>query len=1511
MPFLDDAANPAVLRQEGGFAAPTPQPKPAFNAMLGAAFRQENEIGSAVDFLSREHEFKPDPDYSPFTDPAMVKSRYVAEYGDRFVGVRSAMEAEALRQRIDREEEDRRLLDASGFLGTVAGIAAGIVSPTTLLPGGQAYRVGRIGSRIGRSAASVGGAAGAGVAVQELALQSTQVTRTPAESAMNIAGGVVLGGLLGGAVGALPAATRARMAADFDGTNPNPETRVLPIGGRSSVGAMAVEEADTQLVNRLGSGALARFSSFMTPLLRMQTSDAAASRAAVAKLADPGGLRLAANTEEGGFRAAVEGGPVETRVKVHTDSLLARFHEELDAVYADYWRSVTGQEGIGARAAMLTNSARKATGGVDGPMTPTEFFEHVGRAIRLDDAASADEFGRRAADVFKRHVGEVVKFLPEDMRPDVSRGPRFAGGYVPRIFNAQAIAARAREFEETVFINMKSDQARKAALQGQAQQTTSEMRMLSRRERQLQRRAETTKRQQTDINARLQEAGAFERRANRRADLNFDREKELAAEIKDLQEQLAAVKTDRNYKESDVENIEKELAVLRKEQDRALKAPKQQRRSAPVEYDTVPRDIAPGLNGPRLVRYVMGEGGKPKEFSFIDWIIKEGGIKDDGGDVAVIFGGKPPKGLINPNGRNVDDLSQSLAEWYGGRDRSEFEDKFLDYLADAAGGTNPPGWRDTLSAEMAQRLYEYDLAQDIAAEMRRANMDPSNKSDVVNFLAGGTPDELGGVIGKSVGPDEIGDIPIDPVALYRDAVDFAVAARGDLKRAERVVNAVREKVRQSQKTGARATGAANEAAGSAIFSRNRMDILLDRAERIASIDRDVSDELARLAKSKEDVRARLEKIVTEWEGDTTRAARGALERRATQEVERAQAIESGESKSKGARLMGADSEVDAAIRSIVKSERGLSDAELRSQARDVVNNMMATPEGRLPYEWGDTATRETRAAASNRAMGGPGGEIDAPFLKERRFPVRDADMLDVLDNDIRSVFHAYSHSMISQAEMARMFDGDTYGSAAIRAIKEEYGEKIAAAGSEKERLSLQKSMNDDLRDFAAMRDRILGVYGLPADPDSLFYRGATVARNFQFMSKMGMMVVSSVADAGMTIARHGFGRTLDALSAAMSHISKESSGQRLSQLERNILKDSGLAVEMTLGHRQMSFAEIASDYSRVSKFERGVRTATAGFSYLNGSRLWDTSMQTIAGIATMRRMMRNIEAWATKGNLSRGEAEWMASFNIGQPQAQRIWRAAEAGDGERVNGVLIPEGRTWGDPDAYEMFRVALKQSVDSTILKPGQDRPLWMSTATGKLIGQFRSFMIAAHQRILLSGMQQADANMVSGATAMITLGMLSVALSDLARDGKLKDREAGEWFVEGFDRSGIGGWLMEANNIAEKVSGQQFGLRPLGGQQPAARMANMSKADALLGPSLGFVADATRVGGVPFKIAADAIKGEFTPIGDQVSSGDIRAVRNQFPGQNLFWLRHGFNALQRGAEDALGIERPAPKKN
>lgn len=1518
MPFLDEIEAAQVLpRLSGGFDAPEPKATPT-GGVLGAAFVNENEAIAALNVLSQERNFAPQPGYSPFDDPDLAKTTYIDNYGDRFIGVRSKAEANALRGRIDTELARARLIESAGAWGTVASMAAGVLAPSSLLPGGAVVRAGRIGERVGRSAVSVGLAAAGGTAVQEVALQSAQETRTLQESASAIAMSAAFGSFLGAGIASFPSRLAERVGADMTGAAVAPETHmIIPGSGRQSAGAAAVPGSDTTLVNRLGSGAFARASSFMTPLLRMQTSEADASRRAVSQLADPGGLRVNANTEAGGFQPMVPGGSVEVRSKAQIDSVLARYQQEVDAVYADYWKSAGGSDGIAGKIGIASNAVKQATLGGDGPLSPTQFFEMAGRAIRVDDGKSGDAFIQRAAAIQKRYQDEIFAVMPPELRPEIGSSPRFAGGYLPRIFNSRAIAAKATEFEDTIFRNMQADQERKALLQGQAESASSELAALQKREGQISGRLETVSRRQSDAQSRIDEMGMVSRKGQARLESADARVAELEKDIGDLEAEYRAAVADRDYSKRDLKALEKELNALRRDRDGALRRAAKQPKGAPVSYDEIP--TAPDAR--QFVDYVTGKRGAPRAPTFLRWIIANGGIKRDG-DVAGMFGGKAPRGLFRPDGKSLEDLGQAYAEHIGVENyRSDapgyrFETaEMRDMIDQAIGGKDPANWRDSFSMELRQRVELHEIAQETAEDMRRAGLDPDNRSAVMSYMRGENPADA---IGKPVGPqlgwdndvsgvtdDMLEQIPIDPVEMFRGVDNLTAATQGTLKRSERIVASLRSKIASRETTMGRQSARQGEALANAKGARARIDTLLDRAELYASMDKTLADELQQLTKAKEDVRGKLEKIVTEWEGDTVREAKSSLKRVAAQAEERQQAIAAGTYKGKGERLTGADADVDKAIGGILKSDRHLSDAELRTQARDVVQNMMASPEGRLPYEWGETATKQARSA------GNMAEDVNVPFLKERRFPVPDGEMLDVLNNDIRAVFHAYAHSMVPQAEMQRMF-GDVRGSAIIRNIQEEYGARIAGvdgsekilairekdgaaaaiAAAEKERMSLQKDMNDDIRDFDAMRDRLLGVYGLPTDPQSMFYRGAKVAQQINFLSKMGMMVVSSVADAGGIIIKNGLGSTFDALGGALARFSKDPEIARVAKLERNILEDAGVGLEYVLGSRALSFAEITTDYGRGSKFERAMQSATAGYSYLNLSRQWDSSMQTIAGVATIRRIMRNAEHWSANGSLNKGEAEWMASVNLGLEQARRIWSAAAAGEGERVKGVLIPEGRTWADREAYDAMRFAIKQATDSTVIKPGQDRPLWMSTTTGKVIGQFRSFTIAAHQRILLSGLQQADANMAQGVVTMVGLGVLSVALSDLAREGGFKQRDPGEWFVEGFDRSGLAGWLMEPNNLAEKLSGQQFGLRPLAGQQPAAKSLNQSKADAVLGPTLGFIGDATRIIGAP-------LKGEVT-------RGDLRAVRNQIPGQNLFWARGAFNKMHESVEKAAGVYEP-----
>src|SRR5690606_21488882 len=69
--------------------------------------------------------------------------------------------------------------------------------------------------------------------------------------------------------------------------------------------------------------------------------------------------------------------------------------------------------------------------------------------------------------------------------------------------------------------------------------------------------------------------------------------------------------------------------------------------------------------------------------------------------------------------------------------------------------------------------------------------------------------------------------------------------------------------------------------------------------------------------------------------------------------------------------------------------------------------------------------------------------------------------------------------------------------------------------------------------------------------------------------------------------------------------------------------------------------------------------------------------------------------------------------------------------GSRDGALAIPNSERWTDRQAVTAFRAAVSKEVDRIIVTPGVgDRPLWMSTEAGKMIGQFKSFSLASAQR-------------------------------------------------------------------------------------------------------------------------------------------------------------------------------------
>tara|TARA_R110002073_G_scaffold262023_2_gene424941 strand:+ start:32 stop:508 length:477 start_codon:yes stop_codon:yes gene_type:complete len=155
------------------------------------------------------------------------------------------------------------------------------------------------------------------------------------------------------------------------------------------------------------------------------------------------------------------------------------------------------------------------------------------------------------------------------------------------------------------------------------------------------------------------------------------------------------------------------------------------------------------------------------------------------------------------------------------------------------------------------------------------------------------------------------------------------------------------------------------------------------------------------------------------------------------------------------------------------------------------------------------------------------------------------------------------------------------------------------------------------------------------------------------------------------------------------------------------------------------------------------------------------------------------------------------------------------------------------------------------------------------------------------IGALQNQDHNTIGGLLMLTSFGMMSYAFKQWDGDRAISEDPA-ELIIEGIDRSGSLGAIMEINNTIEKLSSNNFGLRPLlGVDSPAARFASRSAVEAALGPTFGSLLDTTmRVG--------NAGLGE-----DDWSDSDTRALRRLLPGQNLTFVRQGLDKIEESVGD------------
>jgi hypothetical protein len=417
MPFVDlpSLAPSTPVTTPTGTA---PQRAPDFFELSRAVFEQENMLVSAAAAEAIGVDRTPDPSFDAWQ---AIKGTKYETHWERFTEAHNIGIADALKRDIDREEENRSIIDAAPLWQSMPLIlGASIADPTILLPGGAFLRTAKGGLSILRSTLNVGAATSAAVAVQEVGLHATQQTRTLGESTINISASALLGGLLGAGGSALLSRAEWMGAVRTLERDLREAPAVTREGVPAPLGAAAVVGPDLDALTIAGTaaGITARRTAFLNPGLRLMNSPDAGTR----DLA----TRLFEMTQY--LRANDDG--------VATPQSVETLRKEWNA-------------GL-QRAVDTSRGLYKAYRQRNGALTREQFSAEIGRAMRRGDEHPDPEIANAAKawrnDVFDPALkaAQDVGLLPNDLTIET------ATSYFSRVYNRQRLILEEGAFKDVV-----------------------------------------------------------------------------------------------------------------------------------------------------------------------------------------------------------------------------------------------------------------------------------------------------------------------------------------------------------------------------------------------------------------------------------------------------------------------------------------------------------------------------------------------------------------------------------------------------------------------------------------------------------------------------------------------------------------------------------------------------------------------------------------------------------------------------------------------------------------------------------------------------------------------------------------------------------------------------------------------------------------------------------------------------------------------------------------------------
>lgn len=514
-------------------------------------------------------------------------------------------------------------------------------------------------------------------------------------------------------------------------------------------------------------------------------------------------------------------------------------------------------------------------------------------------------------------------------------------------------------------------------------------------------------------------------------------------------------------------------------------------------------------------------------------------------------------------------------------------------------------------------------------------------------------------------------------------------------------------------------------------------------------------------------------------------------------------------------------------------------------------------------------------------------------LQARTLLLPDRMLEKYLVNDIDSLSHSYLKSLAPQVEITRRF-GDRSMQETFKSITDEYEvlqQRELTKGNGDGANQLSDRLRADLRDLAAMRDRLYGIFGVPSDPRGWWQRAGRVIRSVNAFRLLGTATWSHIPDLANVVMRHG-------LPGTMAAAAKLSTSLEALKLNRNELQRLGTALDMVHNSTAAQLGEfgVESNY----KFQKFLNRGTRAFTIATLETPWIASVKAVAGAVAHDQILETAERAAAGGRIGSNERIRMNQAGLSQGMLERIAGQYQK-HGRQVNGLRFGMSDKWDDQVAQRTMEAAVNRAAEASTLSPSKgDTPLWTSSEVGKSIFQFKTFGAVAIRKVLIplaQGLAHADLRSAQGLATLVAAGAATYTMKQLL-SGQPLEKNPTRYALEVLDKSNLLGWTGE----------YFYPMLWQAGMQNFSRWGDRQTWETLGGPVAGAAVDAWDLR-IPAKIRGQ-LSSRYDPAQAHFSRGDIHRIRRMLPGNQIWYLRQAVNTLEGKVGDAMGLPPAAPPR-